>query len=479
MEIKRFLADDVREGMLSVRSLLGPDAVILSNRRVGQKIEILATNQFDAESLDVSQAAKRKPTVEVSDFGRSSISSSGRSEDRRMPSQSSVEPVSAQTAETTFDPRPITASAADPAFDQGADALGLRSSEQGQPQAVTSGQIAPLGGQSLTQPRQKGAVPKLHQITSLGTDTVNDLNDLQEELGSLKKLLVGELSKLRAERRGDQGRVAEARLQLMDLGFNAGSLDEVLATFDAEAYQSQDSEAEQWRYLLGLLGEALTETGCEIIDNGGIFAIIGATGVGKTTTVAKLAARYALQHGRENIALITTDAFKIGGQDQLMTFGKLLNIQVQVAVDTQQLDQALESSRDKKLILIDSAGTNERDVKINRHLSKLQINGVQPKNLLIVSATSQLGLAEQVVEQYCHTPVHAAVLTKMDEAINLGSGLSTLLRTELPLAYTCHGQGMSDIKLAKIASLLGCAFAMMKISQRANSEENEDYQIHA
>ncbi|MAU92130.1 MAG: hypothetical protein CBD42_007115, partial [Gammaproteobacteria bacterium TMED182] len=230
MEIKRFLADDVREGMLSVRSLLGPDAVIISNRRVGQKIEILATNQFDAESLDVSQAAKRKPTVEVSDFGRSSISSSGRSED----------------------PRAITASAADPAFGQGADAQGLRSSEQGQPQAVTSGQIAPLGGQSLTQPRQTGAVPKLHQITSLGTDAVNDL---QEELGSIKKLLVGELSKLRAERRGDQGRVAEARLQLMDLGFNAGSLDEVLATFDAEAYQSQDSEAEQWRYLLGLLGE--------------------------------------------------------------------------------------------------------------------------------------------------------------------------------------------------------------------------------
>ena len=476
MEIKRFLADDVREGMLSVRSLLGPDAVILSNRRVGQKIEILATNQFDAESLDVSQAAKRKPTVEVSDFGRSSLASSGRSEDPRVPSQSSVEPVSAQTAEITFDPRAITASAADPAFDQGADAQGPRSSEQGQPQALSSGQIAPLDGQSLTQPRQKGAVPKLHQITSLGTDAVNDL---QEELGSIKKLLVGELSKLRAERRGDQGRVAEARLQLMDLGFNAGSLDEVLATFDAEAYQSQDSETEQWRYLLGLLGEALTETGGEIIDNGGIFAIIGATGVGKTTTVAKLAARYALQHGRENIALITTDAFKIGGQDQLMTFGKLLNIQVQVAVDTQQLDQALESSRDKKLILIDSAGMNERDVKINRHLSELQINGVQPKNLLIVSATSQLGLAEQVVERYCHKPVHAAVLTKMDEAINLSSGLSTLLRTELPLAYTCHGQGMSDIKLAKIASLLGCAFAMMKISQRASSEENEDYQIHA
>ena len=476
MEIKRFLADDVREGMLSVRSLLGPDAVILSNRRVGQKIEILATNQFDAESLDVSQAAKRKPAVEVSDFGQSSAASADRSDDASVPVQRPVHAGLSHGSRLGTDNSAQAASVAVPEVEQRTGLQGPKNSNQSEVRPETSGQIQPLGGQSLTSPRQKPAIPKLSQVTSLGSQS---LNDLQEELGSLKKLLVGELSKLRAERGADQGLVAEARDQLMNLGVSATTLEAVLAGFDAEVYQAQAGEAEQWRYLLRLLEEALCETDCEVIDDGGIFAIIGATGVGKTTTVAKLAARYALQYGREGIALITTDAFKIGGQDQLMTFGKLLNIQVQVAVDTQQLDQALEASRDKKLILIDSAGMNERDVKINRHLSDLRINGIRPKNLLIVSATSQLGLAEQVVEQYSHTPVHAAVLTKVDEAINLGSGLSTLLRTGLPLGYTCHGQGMSDIKLAKISSLLGCAFAMMKLSQHAAGEENEDHQIHA
>lgn len=473
MEIKRFLADDVREGMLTVRSLLGPDAVILSNRRVGMKIEILATNQFDAEALDVGQSAKRKSAVEVSDFGQtSSAFIDGNVESPRYSAESGV----AQTGEEAFEAENISAFGSDRAFDNHIGLEGSLKSERAETQPLMGGQAVPLAEQSLSHSRQKAAVPKLRQVTSLG---MQSLTHLQEELGSIKKILVGELSKLRAERATDQGLLAEVQHQLLAFGLNAASLDLVLAGFDADDYQSQHGEAEQWQYLLNLLGEELTETVSEVISEGGIFTVIGATGVGKTTTVAKLAARYALQYGREGIALITTDAFKIGGQDQLMTFGKLLNIQVQVAVDTQQLDQALEASRDKKLILIDSAGMNERDVTINRHLSALRINGVQPKNLLIVSATSQLGLAEQVVEQYSHMPIEAAVLTKMDEAVNLGSGLSTLLRTRLPLGYTCHGQGMSDIKAAKISSLIGCAFAMMKVEQCSIRGENEDYQIHA
>jgi flagellar biosynthesis protein FlhF len=326
------------------------------------------------------------------------------------------------------------------------------------------------------EPRQVVAAPKLQEISGLGTET---LNGLQQELGNLKTLLVGELAKLRAERSDSQEAVIQARLRLSELGLNPFSLDQLMGDFDAQRFEACESVVNQWQQLLELVGSQLKSVDEEVIDAGGVFAVIGTTGVGKTTTVAKLAARYALKHGRESVALITTDAFKMGGQDQLLTFGKLLNIPVAVAVDAEQLTDALKRAMDKKLVLIDSAGMSERDIKLNRHLSRIKMHDAYPKNILIVSATSQLGLAEQVISQYDHAKVHAAILTKTDEAINLGSGLSTLLKSQLPLAYSCHGQGLSDIRLAKITSLLADAFAMMKMAQVAEPTTDRDEQIHA
>ena len=476
MEIKRFLADDVREGMLSVRSLLGPEAVILSNRRVGQKIEILATNQFDADALEVSDVTK-KSKVEVSDFGdanqRASVAPIAPERPREIvPMTQAPAALSAQGSVGLTDQIGIDAAAPQPMADPEPAATKVTLSDR----VLGLGERLPGLGPKTAEPRQSVAAPKLQEISGLGTET---LNGLQQELGNLKTLLVGELAKLRAERPGSQASVTQARLRLSELGLNPFSLDQLMDDFDAQRFEACDSALDQWQQLLALVGSQLQSVDEEVIDSGGVFAVIGTTGVGKTTTVAKLAARYALKHGRESIALITTDAFKMGGQDQLLTFGKLLNIPVEVAVDAEQLTDALRRAMDKKLVLIDSAGMSERDIKLNRHLSRIKMHDAYPKNILIVSATSQLGLAEQVISQYDHAKVHAAILTKTDEAINLGSGLSTLLKSQLPLAYSCHGQGLSDIRLAKISSLLADAFAMMKTAQVAEPITDRDEQIHA
>ena len=107
------------------------------------------------------------------------------------------------------------------------------------------------------------------------------------------------------------------------------------------------------------------------------------------------------------------------------------------------------------------------------------MHGEHAKNLLIVSATSQMGLADEVLKAYSHAPVHAAVLTKVDEAIDLGSGLSTLIQEQLPLAYCCQGQGLSDIELARISSILSTSFAMMRKSKRINRLQRKEKRIHA
>lgn len=331
----------------------------------------------------------------------------------------------------------------------------------------------------MNRPRQSLAVPTLRDVAPINQFGTGALTDLQQELGTLKSLLVGELAKLRTASLGSADTYLRARMALSELGLNPGSLDQLMASFDADVFDACEDACSEWQQLLKLIGAQLIALDESPLDAGGIFAVIGSTGVGKTTTVAKLAARYALKNGRDSVALITTDAFKMGGQDQLMTLGKLLNLPVQVAVDADALTAAVEQVKDKQLVLIDSAGMSDREVALNRHLSRIQIGNTHPKNLLIVSATSQLGLAEAVVNQYDHSPVTAAVLTKTDEALNLGSGLSTLLKTQLPLAYVCHGQGISDIRSAKISSLLSEAFAMMKAEQRTLVNAEEGVQIHA
>ena len=477
MEIKRFLTDDVREGMLSVRSLLGPEAVILSNRRVGQKIEILATNQFDADALEVSDVTK-KSKVEVSDFG----GTSQRSTAAELPKQSAPT-VSAAASDYLAEAQDglkfqVAAEVSEPVDDLSQSNANAQASAKISlsDRVLGLGERLPGLGSKTVEPRQAVAAPKLQEVASMGGET---LNHLQQELGNLKTLLVGELAKLRSERSGTDETVTLARYRLSELGLNPFSLDQLMGDFDAKNFETCESALTQWQQLLELVGSQLKSVDEEMIDAGGVFAVIGTTGVGKTTTVAKLAARYALKHGRESVALITTDAFKMGGQDQLLTFGKLLNIPVEVVVDADQLTEALKRAMDKKLVLIDSAGMSERDVKLNRHLSRIKMHETYPKNILIVSATSQLGLAEQVIGQYDHASIHAAILTKTDEAINLGSGLSTLLKSQVPLAYSCNGQGLSDIRKAKISSLLADAFAMMKRAQVVEPTTSREYQIHA
>ena len=271
---------------------------------------------------------------------------------------------------------------------------------------------------------------------------------------------------------------------LMEMGFSAQAIEQVI-----EALADEEETAS------ALLGEGASVGACQrvhdalarsiqvidrdLIGAGGVFSMIGASGVGKTTTVAKLAARYSLLHGRSSIGLITTDAFKIGGQDQLATFGKLLGIAVHAAHDEDQLTDALKRNMDKQLVLIDSAGMSARDVRMNRHLARIKMHGTFAKNILIASATSQPGFADVVLEEYAHASVHGAVLTKVDEAVNLGPGLSTLVQKAVPLAYSCDGQGLADIQVAHVKSLLKEAFARVREARDIEFESHEVQQQHA
>jgi len=323
---------------------------------------------------------------------------------------------------------------------------------------------------------QPFAVPRL--------SAADRLTGLGEELIELKSLLRKELTRLRSLQGRDTPIEIQCKELLTEMGLGHSAVERVMDVLtdaiDVEAASGAVNEStSRCQRVHAALLASIQVTDRDLIQSGGVFSVIGASGVGKTTTVAKLAARYALLHGRASVGLISTDAFKIGGQDQLATFGKLLGISVQTAHDEEQLTFALKQNIDKQLVLIDSAGMSERDVRMNQHLARIKMHGGYAKNLLIASATSQPGLADVVLSEYAHAPVFGIVLTKIDEAVNLGSGLSTLLQAAVPVAYSCDGQSLSDIQLASVAALLKEAFARVREARDIEFETHEVQQQHA
>ena len=497
MEIKRFLADDIRSAMISVRETLGEDAVILSNRRKGEKIEILAAIELDPDAIMRDQSLRQatRQRVKVSNMKDT------RSIDLRVQSalrregglKSSVyreevlEPKAHQTEAGALSERDLSARlSALVAKGPTESAPSRRQVDKDQSSCVSRDLpcLDALNEKAAAVIKPAGAriqsVPVMtHQVTGVSAVQAERLDALQNEFDALKRLLTNELPLLAAQTKVGQYSQNQITNCMIGLGLSPDLVERVMTQVDftkTEAVEQGQNAQSQTR---DILEQVIRETENDFIDGGGVVAVIGASGVGKTTTVAKLAARFAAKHGRESVALITTDAIKVGGQDQLLTFGKLLGIPVQLATDSEQLIAALRQCKDKKLVLIDSAGASLRDLKLNQELSRIKMLGGPVKNLLVVSATSQLGLSEQVVLDYAHADIRAIVVTKIDEAVSLGSALSMLTRSKLPLAYSCNGQAISDIAVAKIQSLLTNGFAMMEWSEKSSLLNDKEALIHA
>ena len=220
---------------------------------------------------------------------------------------------------------------------------------------------------------------------------------------------------------------------------------------------------------LRLLGGILREPNSELLVDGGVVALVGATGVGKTTTAAKLATRFALAHGRDQVAVISTDTCRIGSHEQLSSYARALGIPFEVAWSPAEINRCLATFRNRRMVILDTAGLGQRDVHLVQHLSTLQASSAQMKTVLVMSSTSQAGLAEEVVAAFGQVPLHAAIVTKTDEAISLGPVLSGVLRARLPIAYICNGQRVpEDIEAGSRTRLMQIAREMLRTKAAYN-----------
>ncbi|MHB9117434.1 MAG: flagellar biosynthesis protein FlhF [Burkholderiales bacterium] len=215
----------------------------------------------------------------------------------------------------------------------------------------------------------------------------------------------------------------------------------------------------------------------DIIDRGGVYALVGPTGVGKTTTVAKLAARCTLKHGASSVAMLTTDSYRIGAHEQLRIYGKILGVPVYAIKDETDLQLTLSDLHHKHLVLVDTVGMSHRDRRVAEQVALLSGRGRSVKRLLLLNAAAQGSTLEDVVQSYQgqgDSRLSGGILTKIDEAGSLGGVLDVIIRHRLTLSYVTNGQRVpEDMHLANAHYLVDRAFKLVEGSSPFAMDESE------
>ena len=285
------------------------------------------------------------------------------------------------------------------------------------------------------------------------------IDEMRSELKSLRGILENQLSGLAwGEMSRNRPHQATLLKRYMDLGISTSLSQDLVEEVVAE----KDLES-AWRMSLDLLANQVVTPAEDFIAEGGVVAMVGPTGVGKTTTVAKLAARYALQHGYQQVALVTTDSYRIGAHEQLRTYGRILGVPVRVANDAEELKTVLEGLADKRLVLIDTAGMSQRDLRLTEQFSSVLSGAPKLKTCVVLSANTQTAGLEDVMRAFSKIKLDACVLTKLDESVSLGGILSVLVEHRLPVAYMSDGQQVpEDIHRAHPHTLINRALTLLQ-----------------
>jgi flagellar biosynthesis protein FlhF len=212
---------------------------------------------------------------------------------------------------------------------------------------------------------------------------------------------------------------------------------------------------------------------------GGITAVVGPTGAGKTTTIAKLAARWCMLHGSQDLALVSTDGYRIGAREQLNTYARILGVPMHAANTGKELARVIERLKSKKLILIDTAGMGPRDVRLTEQLAALRLGAARAKVLLALPAQGEGNALDEIVCAFAGIKPAASIITKVDEAASLGAVISATLRHKLKIAYICNGQRVPEDLHAAHPKRVWLVRTALDLKERSTPLRDEAYLARA
>ncbi len=448
MNVRKFIAPNARDALRKVKETLGADAIILSNRGVPGGVEIMAIAARDMAMIvpaPASEAATPAPfrpapppkpapaaLLDIEDDYLVRLSSARAAARPAAPIPTAATPFVKRQEKQR--PAPAAASPAQSVVNAGIPKNGgLRNLD-----------LAPRASATPTPP---AAEPKASaEITP---------PEVMSELRELRKLFEQHLAGFAwGETARREPVKAEILRQMLDSGFSPKFARELLAELPPALDLTQ---ALAWAK--GAADRALltSSTGIDLIDRGGIYALVGPTGVGKTTTTAKLAARSVLRHGPSKVALVTTDSYRIGAHEQLRIYGRILGVPVYLVKDSQELNQTLAELKHKHIVIVDTMGMSQKDKLVPELTQMLCACNVQ--RLLLLSCTARGDTLDDVVRAYSNERLAGCILTKVDEAASLASTLDVIMRHELCLHYVSNGQRVpEDLHLPNRPYLIHRAF---------------------
>lgn len=295
------------------------------------------------------------------------------------------------------------------------------------------------------------------------------IDEVKHELRNLRDLMESQLSVLQWDKFSRSHPVRTVLLNRMsEMGLGADICEIVFS----HLHQLNNDPQKLWQQALGILAKCLPENRRDLLAEGGRIALVGSTGVGKTTTIAKLAARFAHNHGKRSVAMISTDQFRIGAQEQLQHFARLLEIPLLSASNSEELADRLDMLADKKLVLIDTAGMSQRDLKLSEQFHRLQHASPFIKPYLVLSANTQLAAINQTILNFKKVKLAGAFVTKMDEAASLGGIITASIRHRLALTYFGTGQRVpEDLEAARNHRLISKAVTLMQCYSEPSDQE--------
>ena len=475
MKIKRFVAKDMRTALTEVKEFLGPDAIILSNKKVAGGVEIVAAvdpeaapAKAQAEVAAVAPAARNQGStvnIRVDDD----------EEEQAAPADSLRALLARQMIKQQKAGPEASLASQGSATRSGVNPLTAKAAQSAEPARFFQPKPAQAAQNGAEHQNNVAAGVNLQELSTLHKQQASlmqqQFDAMRQEMNSMKQLLQHQVSGLMwqdlARREPVRALVIE---QLTQLGLSEPMADQ-LACFMPEDIDDGDA----WHCALELLAGQLTTTNDDIMRRGGVIALVGPTGVGKTTTVAKLAAQFAKRHGAEQVALITTDTFRIGAFEQLATFGRIIGCPVKQARDHEELALLLTQMQQRKLILIDTAGMSQRDVRLAENLSALVHNSrVKIKSYLVLSATSQARVMQETVDHFKRISLAGCIFTKLDECLSLGEIINVAIQNALPVSYLTNGQRVpEDIDIAEATAMVKQA---EQLRMAHNSSAHQWYQ---